>query len=440
MRRVKKQTKRNGAVSVLAVIFLAMFATMGIAYATTANNSMLRAANLSGVQDAQFQAESGLDYFTHLLQQVEIPRNLSGQDLLTAVESALSAPLNAEISAEASGRGFTAALAANGSTITLTVHGRAGAVRRAISMDFASVPAGSVIFDHGVSSMGPIRMTGNARLIGLNSPGEASVYCGTYATDEAYNLTGNCSIDGDIYAANPDAYATLTGNISISGEGIWSGQILDHVHIGAGDQEFPEVDPAVFEPFATSIVDADTSTSGNKTFSNIRILAGVNPTFSGNITLRGVVLIEQPNQVTFSGNLDITGIIVTEDAGDGAYESNTIRFAGNTTVNGVEQLPDEPQYADLRQMPGSFLLAPGFGVEFTGNFGTVGGMMAADKFKFTGNAGGTVHGSIICYSDAELSLTGNSNLTFDRSSTPSTPPGFSLPDTLAPLPATYTEH
>ena len=433
-------TRQSGVISVLAIIFLAMFATMGIAYAATTNNSMLRAVNLSGVQDAQLQAESGLEYFAHLLTQLRLPVGLSGQELAAAVESALSAPLNSEISAEASGRGFTAALAANGSTITLTVHGRAGAVRRAISMDFAPVRGDSAIFDYGVASMGHIRMTGNARLRGANSPEEAKVYSGTYATDEAYKLTGNCSIDGDIYAANPDAYATLTGNVSIGGEGIWSEDIPDHIHMGTGDQEFPEVDPAVFEPFATSIVDAGTSTSGNKTFSNIRILAGVNPTFSGNITLRGVVLVEQPNQVTFSGNLDITGIIVTEDAGDGTYESNTIRFAGNTTVHGVEQLPDEPQYAELRQTPGSFLLAPGFGVEFTGNFGTVGGTMAADMFKFTGNAGGTVHGSLICYSDAEMKMTGNSNLTFDRSASPGTPPGFSIPDTLAPLPATYTEH
>lgn len=437
---MKRQTIQDGVVSVLAVIFLAMFAAMGIAYAAATNNSMLQADNLSSVQNAQLQAESGLEYFTHLLRQVRIPSGLSGQALLAAVELAVAAPLNTEITAGGTDRGFTAALAADGTTVSLTVSGRAGAIRRAISMDFAAVPGGSAIFAHGVSSMGPIRMTGNARLRGLNSPGEASVYTGTYATDEAYNLGGNCSIDGDIYAANPDAYATIAGNASIAGEGIWSDDILDHIHMGIGDEEFPEVDPTVFEPFARSVVDADTPTTGNITFSNIRILASVNPNFSGNIDLNGVTFVEQPNDVQFSGNINITGVIVTEDAGDGAYETNMIRFTGNTTVRGVEQLPDSPEYAELKQMPGSFLLAPGFGVEFTGNFGTVSGTIAADKFTFAGNAGGTIHGSIICYSDAEITLTGNSSLTFDRSSTPSAPPGFTTPDTLDPVPATYREH
>ncbi|MBL7132993.1 MAG: hypothetical protein ISS78_02740 [Phycisphaerae bacterium] len=437
---MKRQTTQDGVVSVLAVIFLAMFAAMGIAYAAATNNSMLQADNLSSVQNAQLQADSGLEYFTHVLRQVQIPSGLSGQDLLAAVELAVAAPLNTEITAGGTDRGFTAALAADDRTISLTVSGRAGAIRRAISMDFEVVPGGSAVFHRGVSSMGSIEMMGNARLIGLNLPGEADVYSGTYATDEAYNLTGNCSIDGDIYAASPDAYATITGSVSIAGEGIWSDDILDHIHMGTGDEEFPEVNPAVFEPFATSVVDADTSTGGNITFSNIRILANVNPSFSGNINLNGVTFVEQPNDVQFTGNINITGVIVTEDAGDGAYESNKITFTGNTTVRGVEQLPDSPEYAELKQMPGSFLLAPGFGVEFTGNFGTVSGTMAADKFTFTGNAGGTVQGSIVCYSDAELTLTGNSNLTFDRSTSPSIPPGFTTPDTLDPAPATYREH
>ena len=440
MKHVKNQRKRNGAVSVLAVVFLAMFAALAIAYATAANNAMLQADNLARAQNARLQAESGLEYFGLLLQQVEIPRNLSGEELVAAVEAAVSAPLNSEIATDGTDRGFTAALSAKGRTVTLTVSGRAGAVRRAISMNFEVVRGGSAAFDRGVSSLGPIKMTGNAKLIGMNTPSESNVYTATYATDQAYNLSGNCSIDGDIYAANPDAYATITGSVSIGGEGIWSDAILDHIHMGVGDQEFPQVDQSVFEPFATNIVDADTPTTGSITFSNIRILAAVNPNFSGNIDLNGVTFVEQPNEVRFSGNVTITGVIVTEDAGDGTYETNTIRFGGNTSTRGVEELPDLPEYAELKQLPGSFLLAPGFGVEFTGNFGTINGTIAADKFTFSGNARGIIEGSLICYSDAEMILTGNSSLTFDRSFSPSTPPGFTTPDTLAPLPDSYTEY
>ncbi len=440
MKQVKPHTRQDGVISVLAMIFLATFAALGIAYAAAANNSMLQADNLSNIQNSHLQAESGLEYFTHLLKQVQVPPGLSGQELLAAVEAALAAPLNSEITTGETGRGFTAALAVDGNTVTLTANGRSGTIQRAISMDFALVPAGSVIFGYGVASMGRIKMTGNAWIRGVSSSTEANIFSGTYATDQAYKLTGHSLIEGDIYTANPDAYATLAGNASVGGESVDSDEIHDHIHIGMGDQPFPEVNSAVFEPFAINIVDADTPINDSSTFSNIRILADVNPTFSGDTTLDGVIFIEQPNNVHFTGNTIVTGVIVTQDAGDGAYDTNEIKFTGNSTVHGVEELPDLLKYAEIKLMPGSFLLAPGFGVEFAGNFGIVSGTMAADRFKFTGDAGGIIKGSIICYSDEELMLAGDSNLTFDHSSKPSIPSGFSTPDTLAPIPTSYTEH
>ena len=203
---------------------------------------------------------------------------------------------------------------------------------------------------------------------------------------------------------------------------------------------FPEVDPTVFEPFATNIVNSSTPTSGNRTFTNIRIKANTNPTFSGNITIKGVVFVETPNKVQFSGNLNFTGVLVTQDAGDNVYTTNTVKFTGNTTSQGVESLPDTAEFHDLRQMPGSFLLAPGFGVSFTGNFGTVNGCMAADAFTFTGNAGGLVKGPIINYSDSIFSLTGNSSVTIDRLNTPTEPPGFSSNGSLRADNTTYAEY
>jgi hypothetical protein len=199
------------------------------------------------------------------------------------------------------------------------------------------------------------------------------------------------------------------------------------------------VDPTVFQPFAVNIVDGNTSTSGNKTFTNIRIKAGTNPTFSGNTTLKGVIFVEQPNRVTFAGNTTMTGMIVTQTAPSNTYTSNTISFTGNTTFSGVENLPDTSDFHVLRTMPGSSILAPGFGLTFTGNFGTVGGCMAADSFSFTGNAGGTIRGGIINYSDSQFSLTGNSSIIVDRSGTPTTPPGFALPSTTKANPDTYLE-
>jgi hypothetical protein len=283
-------------------------------------------------------------------------------------------------------------------------------------------------------------MNGNPRILGANSASEANVLITTYTDPEALNLTGNCQIGGDVSISNPAAHASLTGNVSVGGESGSGGAVLDHIHIGVGDVPFPEVDPTVFEPFAVNIVDKTTKTNGNKTFSNIRILANTNKTFGGNITLNGVTYIEVPNDITFSGNLTVVGVIVTEDAGDNVYDVNRLKFTGNTSIWGVEDLPDTPEYADLKELPGSFLLAPGFGVDFTGNFGTFSGTIAADEFFFRGNASGTVFGSVINYSNSMFRLTGNSNLTFDRSGDPETPPGFFTPSRLSPVAGSYREY
>jgi len=279
------------------------------------------------------------------------------------------------------------------------------------------------LFDYGIASRGRIIMTGNARVLGVNDPHEADILSATYSTPEAVRLTGNPTIDGDVSTCSPFSYVSITGNPDIGGHTDWD-VIQDHIHTGIGDVAFPEIDPTVFEPFATNLVDSSTNTNGNRTFENIRIAAGTNPTFSGNTTLRGVVFIEAPNKVRFSGNLDFTGVIVTEDAGEDAYDDNTIRFTGNMTSAGVETLPDAPQFAALREMPGSMLLAPGFGVHFTGNFGTVNGAMAADKFVLTGNSGGIVHGPIISYGDSDFTLTGNAHLAIDRGHYLHAPSGF----------------
>jgi hypothetical protein len=435
-------------------------ATMAVAFSMASNAGVQQARNLAGIQQAQLQTESGLSFLTYLLRHGVVRTGTRGQDLLDAAANALGTALNGTatlgggsvlydgntivvppIVTGGAGEVFSATLALDGNdAVCLLVTGTSRGVTRRASIDVKLIDGTSGIFDFGVASKGKISMTGNAQVEGANNPAEANVLAATFADQEAVSLTGNCSIQGDVSISNPDGYASLTGNVSIGGHSASSPEVLDHIHVGTGQVDFPEVDPNVFEPYATNIVDASTSTSGNKTFENIRIKANTNKTFSGNITLKGVVFIETPNQIHFSGNLNMTGVLVTQDAGEGNYQSNTIKFSGNTTVRGVEQLPDEPQFAQLKELPGAFLLAPGFGVEFVGNFGTVSGCMAADQFKFTGNAGGTVKGGIINYGDTDLTLVGNSHLIIDRSGTPQRPAGFNLPARFSVLGDSYREY
>jgi len=152
-----------------------------------------------------------------------------------------------------------------------------------------------------------------------------------------------------------------------------------------------------------------------------------------------VTFIDTPNEVTFLGDLDVIGPIVTEDAGDDALDQNRLHFSGNTSTHGAEALPDEAQFAGLKELPGTFLLAPGFSAQFTGNFGTINGTMAADEFGFTGDATGTVHGWVINWGDTEFTMGGNASLTIDHEGLDEKPFGFKMPSILSPLPETYEE-
>ena len=451
---------RKGMASILALILLALFAVLAIACAQTFNASLCQSRNRALVDTARLQAESGLSFLIHHLNRVSLPGGASGEDLLTVLADRLGQRLNGSpnlagsnvsydgsvitvppIATDPTGRGFTIFIRlASASTVAACITGRDGSVTRSIGLDFELGTGRSVVFDYGVASKSAIHLVGNSKIRGANAPAEANILSATYSTDQAFNMTGNAEIAGDISASNADAYASLTGNVKIGGVSASNPAIIDHIHMGIGEVEFPEVDPSVYEPFATNIVDSHTSTNGNKSFTNIRIAAGTNPTFSGNITITGVLFIEAPNSVTFAGNLNFTGVIVTQDAGDNVYDTNTIKFTGNSNFRPVEELPDQPQFTGLKALPGSFLLAPGFGVHFSGNFGTLGGTIAADAFTWVGNANGVVKGTVINYSDSTFSMTGNSNITIDKSAGNDTPPGFVVPGKLTANMESYVEY
>ena len=454
---VRPTVRRGGFAYVLALILLALVVSLAAAFAAEANMSLRKADNQVRVNKARLRAESGIAFFSRTLQDVLLPSGVASQEAIDALASSLASRLDGtanltgqsvgydgtqisvpRIIIDENGGGFSAALSLNADeTICLVVTGRDGNCTRRVRLDFQVVEEKS--FAYGVASRGKVKLTGNAQIKGANDPSEANVLGASYSDPEAAKMTGNCKLDGDLLVSNPSAHVTLTGNISIGGASQASDEIYEHVYIGVGEVEFPEADSSIFESFATNIVDSSTSTSGNKTFVNIRILPGTDPTFAGDIVLKGVVFIETPNKVTFAGSLNIIGVVVTQDAGEGELDDNYVHFTGNTSTSGVEALPDQPEFTGLKALPGTFLLAPGFSVKFTGNFGTVNGAMAAGELNFTGNAGGTVRGPIITWSDTDFEMVGNASLTIDRSGSNELPRGFTAGSKLLPLPGTYEE-
>lgn len=473
-KRPRCPRRRRGSTIIATMIFLALFATLSVAFIAAADMNLRVAHNYGTTQDAQLAAESGMAYLLTQMRTFEISEADATSNLLLAVANRTAARMDdtanlgeAEITfdgttlriptipLQADGQTFSAEMVAVGvDQVALVVTGSARGQSRRVQMLLAGRPGGggegedaSGLFGYGIATRGKVILNGNARVRSANAahPEWADVVAGTYSDPQAVSITGNCTLDGDISTSNPDSTVSIIGNPNIGGTSDPDEIFSEHVHIGVGPLELPEVDPTVFEPYATNTVNRQTNTNGNRTFENIRIAAGTNPTFSGNITIRGVVYVEQPNRVTFSGNLNMTGVIVTEDAGDGNHDSNYLDFAGNVSFQGVESLPNQPQFSALRQKPGSAILAPGFGLTFRGNFGVVNGAMAADAYTLVGNAGGTVYGPVFCYSDTPFSLVGNSNITIDHSRNGAggeygeTLPGFVGFWGLTVLPGTYQE-
>jgi hypothetical protein len=438
----------------MVLMLIGVFAALATAHFYSATISLRQSKSQIDVQSANLEAESGVEFFIHVLGDDTIPGDVTGADLLAEVESNLSAALDGtatlggqtvqsengqivvpSISSGSLDRDFSATVSLKGTdTVTLTVTGRAGNVSRTVTMDFEAVRQSNPVFDYGIAAQGPIALENTISIVGANDPSEADLYSAWSGT--AFRLEDNLTIEGEVFAGDSAASVIVQGTGTISGASMADPEVMDHVYTGVGDTQFPPIDISPFAPQATSMVDAGTDTSSG-TFENIRIVSGTNPTFGSGTQINGVVYIEAGNQVTFMANSTVTGVIVTED-GDGATDQ--IKFEDNTQFCGVEQLPDTSQWRSLRESSGTFMLAPGFHVKFENQSGAFSGIMAADHFKFENAFVGTIKGGIISYGTEEMKAEDGSSFTIDASGYGDTaPPGFTVDKRLCPQPTTYSE-
>ncbi len=447
----------KGMALLVAMIFLAIFSTLGVAVLNMSTANIQVANNHRQINRTLESALSGLEITRYWLNDL----NVDGSDL-EAVRDALRLrisnsgftnvvvspddpfnPTALSVSSVAmnsqANLSFTSVITQiDSDTLLLGITGTNGNLSRHVNVNFDFAPTAGRMFDHGLATRGPLQMTGNVRIQVINSSSTNSVFIESLSNDEALEMTGTAQIQGDVSIVNPDAYVGIGSNCQIGGE---TGQnaVGNHVTFGADAVEFPTPDPTQFERFATNIVDSSVSTNGNRSFENIRIIASTDPVFNGNIDITGVVYIESPNHVVFSGSTIIIGVVVTEGDLDAPNSEDILDFSGNLNCQSVSQLPQGSQFDELREMTGTFILAPGFRVSFSGNFETMTGVIAASGITFGGNARGTITNSVINYSDSPLTITGNSDVIIDRSNSVSNPSGFGSSIELVFDPGSYSE-
>ena len=458
---MKKSTrsKCKGTVLIMSMLFVLLFSALAVSMAALSTTNLTIAQNLCKSDGARACAESGLEVIRLWMSRASISGTTPPSERFNQIAASLQNELTNEsvtnlsisyngstlnipdvtLNTEAE-QSFSAIITqVDNDTLQVDVTGTQGSITRTIRAHYAFGTRANTVFDFGVASRGPLSLSGNIDMEGANISVESNAYIESEDSILALSIIGNSHIAGNVKIVNPIATVDLQGGQAGIGGETGQDAIDNHVEFGVPSSEFPEPVPSTFASYATTIVDANTDTSVDVNLENVKIVAGTNPTFSGQATLKGVVFIETPNVVTFTGNAHLTAIVV----GDGDWTdnscSNQINFGGNVESLPVSELPAETKFEGLHDQIGTFIIAPGFHVSFTGNFTSLCGAIAGNGIEFSGNAGGTINGSIINYSSEEATLSGNTDLYFNRSGIDEIPAGFVPEIILQYDPDSYSE-
>ncbi len=457
MNRVHVGSHRKGVAYIVAIIVLACAVSVAAAFAAFASVSARSGKNARDIHRAQLAAEGGLAFALHHIRLIPLPYATNDGTVIANVATSLGQRLDGtsnlggwtvthtldtvsvpRITTDDGAFEFYVYQRADNS-LKLEVHGLYNGTRRVVAMDLALADDHPLsVFNYGIASRGTISIGGNAEVLGKNSMTEASIVS-VANNPVAVNIEGNAVLDGDISTTGDPTTVVLTGSPTIAGS-TDPAVIAEHVHFGVEPPAFPEVDTSIFRNMTTSEINSTTVINvAGQVFENVLIKAGTNPTFSKDVVFNGVVYVEEPNILSFTSKVTLNAVVATDQTRSYPLEACKIKFSGQVQATGVETLPDLPQFEQIKQLPGTFVVAPGFDVSFEGQFATVNGTIAADKLLFSGTAIGTVNGSVIGLANNPTSVYGTVDICFDRSGDPTPDPGFLPAKCLAVTPRSYEE-
>ena len=456
--RAARRSRRRGMAAVIAMLYLTLFSALAVGFYSASSLNGQISRNQKQLELAQAAADAGTQFMRYQLGVMNLP-TINTATLLQDVATALGNQLNGTTNmngntVQVTGSGpsaaiyipappssgqwmvmdptlgtqFRAMIQQSGQFLTCSVDG-AGAgttVTRAILVKYHFAPKAGAILNYGVATQGTVSTSGSTVIQGQTDPSKGSILSTDMTSSTPVSINGQ-AVSGDISIVNP------SGNVSVGGASIGGTSnpalIPQHIHKGVPMPTFPTVDVSVFTQYATTLYD------GSGTCTNCYIPPNTNPKFNGG-TINGVLWIQSPNVVTFRGNTTINGVIVNDQqANKFDPANNVISFAGNVQASPISST----SFAGENQLTGAFLIAPSFSVNMTGNFGTIGGSIVAGQISMSGNAGGTVQGTVIGMTDNPITLGGNSSITIASTGTSNYPSGLSFGNYYAPLPGTYIE-
>lgn len=458
--------KQKGIALFISMVFITIFSTLAIAMFTMTSSSTIAASNMHQSNDARSTAESGLELIRYFMEQITIDSSVPVENRFDVMASKLIYAMNVgslhypvyydRYTSDphihigysnspvtlSSNKSFYARLTPNGTNdISISITGSADSLTRTITTGFTYGTRPHSVFDYGIATRGPLLMSGQTTVADVDvADGELQVTSDVYIdTDtipgDSFSIDNRASVAGDVHIVDENANYSIGTKSSIGGE--TGGDAEDHVFVGSEPVDFPFPDTEYFRKYATGdVIDSSTNISNYAVLNNVTIAANTNPTFASHVQINGILFIEQPNNVTFAGQVEIAGIIV--GSSEVGTNVGSLDFSGQVICSDVSTL-EGSEFDDIKRENGTFIMAPGFSGDFSGQANTINGAIALGGVRFTGQAGGVISGSIINYSEDPMVLQGQSELLFNRSGIDKIPTGFVQETVIHYKPTAYEE-
>lgn len=480
--------RRRGIVSVLAMLFMVIFAAVALGFYAQTTVSAQLSSNERSAARALTAAESGMAFMRYQLSlveakyleesqmlvelAVELDRVMGGSGNLDngAQEVGMSADGTAiliprdegAVIALGNGTGFRCRITRSGRRFAVKVAGRsegAGAgTGKGLEYTFEAKQLKAQLFDYGVAGRGQIELSGGGTIRGGSDPTYGSVLSVT-ATNPAVAMTGPSVISGKVTLGKPTATYSYGATSSVNGSTVAAVKAASTLYLPPKPPEFdhydewpqfPTIDTRIYLPFVRRTL---VGPPGG-TLRNIRIPANSGTVasplkFLSGTVVEGVCYIESPNVVSFEGGCVIRGVVVTPNTAVGTVAANVIEMKGSATAHDMATLAgvydmSVPANAaefppELLKLNGASVLAPGFHVNFSGGYASISGSICSDKLTFTGTSGGNITGYVIGMANQKLVVSGSGSIQLERPPPTPWPAGMFFRNYYAPLPKTYRE-
>lgn len=481
--RFARPARRRGVSSLLAMLYLVVFASLALGFYAQTNMATQVSYNERRMKEALMAAESGLQFIRYELSKTMIPAlyppltdDQVFEELWMQIKGNIDASSNLENGAvvgdivydadptdgitppyfEVPGDGrqymrmaetgpwFRVRLAQDGRDVVVTAIGKSATTvastagsRAGIEVHFRAKEWPNKVFGYGLASPNAVNISTKNMITG--TPDKQASILSTYTGGTPITIGNNTAtssspagIEGTISLMQGAPNPTYTGTHYSVGGLTTSTAINASIERIAEAPEWPTPDVSVFSGYATEMY-----VSGKTTYDNIWIPSGSTVTFGSTITLRGVVLLKPGSTVTFNGGVQMQCVVVGEPGG--SLATNVIKFEGNGVAKQpLSTLPDEPKFEGLHELTGTFILAPNWDVYLSGTFGTASGSIAAERITFAGNTSASITGTLVNLGNYPLTVGGNTTLALSE------PPadqraGLKFSERFAPVKSSYKE-